>query len=195
MTSGDNAEGRASARPALKEKPNETLGTPSGTATTGAWTRGSASLRVRQHPIHLPPDEVPNRSIIIFVTVCTKNRRKILATSGAHEALLESWKSATAWLVGRYVILPDHVHLFCAPGGLEAPPLERWIQYWKSLFTKQFRLRSDTVWQRHHWDRQLRRGESYDEKWEYGQSNPVRHRCVTTADEWPYKGELNELRW
>jgi hypothetical protein len=51
------------------------------------------------------------------------------------------------------------------------------------------------VWQRHHWDRQLRRGESYSEKWDYVWNNPVRHKLATDAAEWPYQGELNELRW
>ena len=50
------------------------------------------------------------------------------------------------------------------------------MRYWKSLMTKTLKAEvSETVWQRHHWDRQLRRGESYDNKWEYVQSNPVRH--------------------
>jgi hypothetical protein len=36
---------------------------------------------------------------------------------------------------------------------------------------------------------------SYDEKWEYVRSNPVRHSYVTDPADWPYQGELNELRW
>ena len=30
------------------------------------------------------------------------------------------------------------------------------------------------IWQRHFWDTQLRRGESYDQKWDYVMQNPVR---------------------
>jgi REP-associated tyrosine transposase len=93
------------------------------------------------------------------------------------------------------VILPDHVHLFCAPNVIDAPPLERWMRYWKSLVTKSLGARSETVWQRHHWDRQLRRGESYDNKWEYVRSNPVRHGLIAEAGAWSYQGQLNELRW
>ena len=37
--------------------------------------------------------------------------------------------------------------------------------------------------------------ESYDDKWEYVRNNPVRHGYATKADDWPYQGELNELRW
>ena len=51
------------------------------------------------------------------------------------------------------------------------------------------------VWQREFWDRQLRRAESYDEKWEYVKNNPLRHGFVSRAEDWPYQGELNVLEW
>jgi len=161
---------------------------------------GRASARqyqdpYRRHPTHLPPLEFHNRSIIIFVTACTVGRRKILASDLAHEAILEVWRAASAWLVGRYVILPDHIHLFCAPNGLEAPSLERWMRFWKSIVTRSLGEKGGALWQRHHFDRQLRSGESYGDKWEYVRNNPVRHGYVANPDEWPYQGELNELRW
>jgi hypothetical protein len=52
-----------------------------------------------------------------------------------------------------------------------------------------------TLWQRHHWDRQLRSGETYGDKWEYVRSNPIRHGYIADADDWPYQRELNVLRW
>jgi REP element-mobilizing transposase RayT len=51
------------------------------------------------------------------------------------------------------------------------------------------------VWQRHFWDRQLRKSESYDQKWQYVIENPVRAGLVTKPEDWPYQGELNVLRW
>ena len=149
----------------------------------------------RKHPIHLAPVEFHNRSIIIFVTVCTAARRKILAMDPAHEVVRESWLAANTWLVGRYIVLTDHVHFFCAPKGLDAPSLECWIKYWKSLVTRNLGDPAGAVWQRHHWDRQLRSSESYGDKWEYVRSNQVRHGLIADADDWPYQGELNELRW
>jgi putative transposase len=160
---------------------------------------GRASARPdsldREHPIHLSPRELHNRSIIIFVTTCTAKRRQILASSSVHEVIVTAWGAASTWLVGCYVIMPDHIHLFCAPNGLEAPALERWMRYWKSIVTRRMREKSGDVWQRHHWDLQLRSGESYSDKWKYVRNNPVRHRYVGDADDWPYQGELNELRW
>ena len=160
---------------------------------------GRASARLgsvsRRHPAHLPPIEASNRPIIIFVSACTAKRRKILASQGAHEALLKAWSIATKWIVGRYVVMPDHLHFFCAPNEHEAPPLEHWIRYWKSIATRNLGEPGGTVWQRNHWDRQLRSGESYDDKWDHVRSNPVRHGLVTEAEAWPYQGVLNELRW
>jgi REP element-mobilizing transposase RayT len=149
----------------------------------------------RRHPVHLAPLEAHNRSIIVFVTACTAKRRQVLASASAHDAIVRAWFSASAWLVGRYVIMPDHIHLFCAPNSMEAPSLERWMRFWKSLATRSLGERSGAIWQRHHWDRQLRSGEAYDDKWEYVRSNPVRHGLVADPDDWPYQGELNILQW
>lgn len=146
----------------------------------------------RRHPIHLAPRELHHRGTILFVTACTKDRKPILATSAAHLALLDSWQRADRWLVGRYVIMPDHVHFFCAPTGDST--LEAWIKFWKSVFTRSQGLRGGDVWQRHHWDRQLRSNESYEEKWNYVRLNPVRHKLTTHPESWPYQGELNTLR-
>ncbi len=183
-----NSEGRASARPKLES----TLLPKNGTC-------GSTSLREesdgRKHPIHLTPFEAHNRPVIVFVTSSTVKRRNLIASPLSHQAILAAWTTAPTWLVGRYVILPDHLHLFCAPNGIDAPSLERWMRFWKSLTTRNMKEKAGTVWQRHHWDRQLRSGESYDDKWEYVRNNPVRHGYVADANDWPYQGELNELRW
>jgi len=133
--------------------------------------------------------------VIIYVTICSAKRRHILAFPSVHEAIVNAWSQASTWLVGRYVVLPDHVHFFCAPNGIDAPALERWMCYWKSRATIGIGKHKGEVWQRDHWDTQLRRGESYDEKWEYIRNNPVRHGYVNNADDWPFQGVLNELRW
>jgi len=57
-------------------------------------------------------------SPIYFVTTCTKNRCTILARDGAAQILIAEWRTARerqGWAVGRYVIMPDHVHFFCRP--------------------------------------------------------------------------------
>jgi putative transposase len=179
MNADSSSEGRASARPT------------NGTCRSTSLREGDG----RRHPIHLAPFEAHNRPIIVFVTCSSAKKAPILASSSTHQAILNGWVTASTWLVGRYVIMPNHLHFFCAPSGIDASSLEGWMRYWKSLVTRTLAKGSGEVWQRHHWDRQLRRGESYSEKWEYVRNNPVRHGYVTNADNWPYQGELNELRW
>jgi REP element-mobilizing transposase RayT len=150
----------------------------------------------RKRPAHMPPVERHNEPIIIFLTVCSKGRRPIFAFPDAVDAILRAWRQTTSWLVGRYVIMPDHIHLFCAPGVLHAESLKHWVQYWKSIASKNWpRATEQPIWQRDFWDRQLRRQESYSAKWQYVLANPVRAGLIASPEEWPFQGELNMLRW
>ena len=146
----------------------------------------------RHRPVHGVVMNAPD-PVIVFLTVCTKDRSPWLADAGVHNLLREVWLRATAWLVGRYVLMPDHFHLFAAPGEPELS-LERWVTYWKSQFTKRHRV-SAHRWHVDHWDRRLRRSDSYDSKWDYVVNNPVRHGLVDRPELWPFQGELFELRW
>ena len=119
---------------------------------------------MRKHPVH-GVLIVPNRPTIVFLTVCTKDRQLWLATPEVHDLLCSVWTDAAAWLVGKYIIMPDHIHLFAAPGQIEIP-FDNWVRYWKSQFSKRHRNPAHR-WQTDHWDRQLRASESYASKWEY----------------------------
>lgn len=148
----------------------------------------------RRRPVHGVHIDIGSPTIV-FLTVCTKGRERWLACREAHESLLAAWGEADSWRVGRYVLMPDHVHLFCAPVDLNFS-LEAWVRFWKSRFTKNFsRPGMECRWQSHHWDRRLRREESYAEKWAYVCENPVRAGLVKVTDEWPFQGELHYLRW
>lgn len=96
------------------------------------------------------------------------------------------------WQVGRYVLMPDHLHLFCAPNHFPAKPLTGWIAYWKRLATH---AQGEEIWQKNFWDTQLRGHESYAAKWEYVRENPVRAGLVSDANEWAFQGEVNVLYW
>ena len=92
--------------------------------------------------------------------------------------------------------MPDHIHLFCAPNTFPPQPLKDWIAFWRNHVTRAWPQRHETpIWQRDYWDRQLRRDESYAQKWEYVKNNPVRHGYVACAEDWPDQGELNILEW
>jgi len=137
-----------------------------------------------------------NTPIIIFLTICTKNRQRILANAQAHELLKSTWQKQPTWLVGRYIIMPDHIHLFCAPATLPPSPISPWVKFWKSSAARLWpQPKEGSPWQRHFWDTQLRRGENYAEKWRYVMENAVRAGLVKRAEDWPYQGELNVLQW
>ncbi len=149
----------------------------------------------RKHPAHPPPLDAGNRPVILFVTVCTDKRKPILANVETVAVILKAWRVADHWLVGRYVILPDHIHLFCAPGRHDHLPVQKWAAFWKSKVSNHWPdPKQHPIWQVDCWDTQLRRGENYSTKWEYVRNNPVRHGLVACAEEWPYQGELNIAR-
>src|ERR1700759_4773121 len=72
---------------------------------------------------------------IAFLTVCTFQRQRGLDNKELHTALVQVWSAADDWLVGQYVIMPDHLHLFCAPQ-TQTFSIEQWITYWKREFRK-----------------------------------------------------------
>jgi len=142
-------------------------------------------------------------SPIYFITMCTKDRRPVLARDEVTEILIEEWRAAHerhGWAVGRYVIMPDHVHFFCRPE-LDATKLSEFIGAWKSWTSRKIHAlvepRSATaataLWQREFFDHVLRSDESYREKWNYVFDNPVRAGLVSTTQEWKYAGEIETL--
>ena len=130
---------------------------------------------------------------VVFVTVCTKDRISWLACEEAHQHLIHVWKEARTWLVGHYVLMPDHLHLFAAPVDLQFT-IERWMAYWKSQFSKGHR-HLGWIWQAHGFHRRLRKDEDYTQKWHYVRENPMREGLVTDPAQWPYQGMMNVLRW
>jgi REP element-mobilizing transposase RayT len=144
----------------------------------------------RKYSAHPPVCERFNEPIIVFLTVCSKGRKPILAQADSVAVTLGAWQQAKTWTVGRYVVLPDHIHLFCAPAVFPTEPLMQWVRYWKSIASKKRpRPNEHPIWQRDFWDTQLRRSENYDSKWQYVVDNPVRVGLM------PFQGELNFLPW
>ncbi|MBI5091116.1 MAG: hypothetical protein HZB26_01590 [Candidatus Hydrogenedentes bacterium] len=132
-------------------------------------------------------------TVIVFDTVCTKCHATWLAHDYCHRLLLEVWNEARFWQVGRYVTMPDHIHLFAAPGDADYD-YDGWVKYWKRLFAIRHGRR-DWRFLRNQWHTRLRTGENYNQKWDYVRENPVRRGLVTNREEWPYQGEVNELNW
>jgi putative transposase len=108
---------------------------------------------------------------VYFITTCTFNRRLILASEKVAKILTEEWCSAHdrhGWAIGRYVIMPDHVHFFCS-AELAAKSLPVFMQAWKQWTSKRMARAlnfSGTVWQAEFFDHVLRSTESYSQKWD-----------------------------
>lgn len=108
---------------------------------------GSLALRYRL-AMHRQDDQVGRRKpasgvhiysgepTIVFVTACSEKRVPWIAQPVVHELLKKVWTQASAWLVGNYQFMPDHLHLFAAPRDLKIP-FNRWMSYWKRLFTQE----------------------------------------------------------
>jgi len=135
---------------------------------------------------------------IYFITTCTLDRRRILASKEVAGILTDEWRNARnhhGWAIGRYVIMPEHVHLFCK-AELDAKALPTFMQRWKEWSSKRMARElnlSGRVWQEEFFDHVLRSSESYSQKWDYVKENSVRAGLVKSLDEWPWQGEMESL--
>jgi hypothetical protein len=52
----------------------------------------------------------------IYITTCVHDRKAVLAQDEPAGILVEEWRGAHrrhGWAIGRYVVMPDHIHFFC----------------------------------------------------------------------------------
>jgi putative transposase len=148
---------------------------------------------VREYP-KLPPRLrwIFAHNPLFFVTFCTYERRKLLASDPVHAAFV-GFAEQAYWVhkiaVGRYVVMPDHVHLFVrGPDDFQLGP---WVGMLKQALAKHIALAGTSpILQRSFFDHVLRYDESYGDKWNYIRENPVRAGFVNNPDEWRYSGEI-----
>jgi putative transposase len=140
----------------------------------------------------------------VFLTVGTEKRERWLAQASVQCALHDIWlQTATAWLVSDYLLMPDHLHLFCAPRDLKFT-IERWMGFWKDQLAKNLKRQGGAAappyrtigkFQAGGFHHRLRAGESYAQKWQYVRENPVRAGSVKQPEDWPYCGRVHEIHW
>ncbi len=151
-----------------------------------------SSREARRHPAHgvyISPD----KPTIVYATICCEDRKPWLASDKHLDILLDIWNDTSHWVVGQYVLMPDHLHLFAAPQE-SAVEFDDWVKYFKSQFTQRNRQKH-FEWQTDHWDTRIRSAQHYEEKSIYMYNNPVRAGLVTNASDWKYRGVVHELRW
>jgi REP element-mobilizing transposase RayT len=124
----------------------------------------------------------------------------VLANESAAKVIQEQFKQAPrryGWRVGRYVVMPDHIHFFCGPGGERDPAslsvFVGGVKMWSARAILATTGRKPPLWQREFFDRLLRGDESYEGKWIYVRDNPVRAGLVAKAADWPFAGEIEAL--
>ena len=145
---------------------------------------------------------------LYFVTVCNADRKPFLANARVHEHFRKFGEAGLTRgvFVGKYVLMPDHLHLFVAFGEeYESGILERrrsqtgatedlvaavydrrlsllsqWMKSLKNSLSKTLRGMNVPAphWQKGFFDHVMRSPESYADKWRYVAENPVRKRLA-----------------
>ena len=137
------------------------------------------------------------RPPVYFVTICTIDRKMILNRPTIHSAFVHFCTTAIEHgiYVGRYVLMPDHIHLFVTSTG-EGLDLSTWVKSLKNTLSKTWRGEAVAAphWQKGFFDHLLRSADSYEEKCTYVAANPLRAGLVATAEDWPYRGSICDLQ-
>jgi REP element-mobilizing transposase RayT len=145
-------------------------------------------------------DRIFSRAPLYFVTFSTRDRQKIddlrrLAAVFRDYCTRAGGEQNVA--VGRYVIMPNHVHFFVR--GNPDFVLSSWVGGLKramsvagsnQVHATRLPIQRKSLWQPGFFDHVLRNDESYAQKWEYVRENPVRAGLVAEWHEWPYQGEI-----
>jgi REP element-mobilizing transposase RayT len=136
---------------------------------------------------------------LYFVTLCAAERRKIFNRNEVRDAFVNYCRRGLnrKITVGRYVLMPDHIHFF-VQGDLSFD-LGLWIRGLKRVVAaavtggrKQIDSASSqrSIWQRGFFDHIIRNAESYAQKWDYVRENPARAGLVKINEEWNFQGEI-----
>jgi putative transposase len=136
---------------------------------------------------------IKDQPTVVFLTVCAKDRGSWIGQESVHRMIVDIWSNATAWLVGEYLLMPDHLHLFCTPNS-DNFSIEQWLIYWKRGFSRK-KSNADWLWQRNAFHHRIRDQNQYKEKLEYVRQNPVRRGLVRAPEDWPHCGEINIIKW
>ncbi len=106
---------------------------------------GMESKKARTHLKRLT--RVLPENPMYFITCCCKQRVPILDDSVAHEILFDEWSNSRerhGWHIGKYVIMPDHVHFLASPSP-DAKSLSKFMQAWKQWTSKRMAFRFPMV--------------------------------------------------
>ncbi|MBP7142414.1 MAG: transposase [Opitutaceae bacterium] len=133
-----------------------------------------------------------------FVTLCTHQRKPILAFPDTHALIDAAFRDVKGWWISQYLIMPDHIHFVCHPrgpymdGSRDTVPkqLSQIITFVKARISSRWpRPAEQPIWQRDFWDTEIRSERHHQSRWNYIRGNPVRKGLVKEPEDWPYLGE------
>ena len=130
-----------------------------------------------------------------FITLVTEERIPILLNEYIHEIFKREWEASAKlryWHVGRFVIMPDHLHFICWQSN-GSVSLGKFLQYWKQFTTKEIKKlypEYSKIWQDNLHDRLIRDADEFDGFELYMKDNPIKAGLVSDYDVWPYEGQI-----
>lgn len=137
-------------------------------------------------PPRLSEIQLPwEKSIIYFVTLCVKDRHKVLANAAVFDAAKSVIQQLRRWQVLAAVFMPDHAHFIVSPTEDRELSVGDFAAGFKRLLRKSIPSQP-WEWQRGCFDRLLRSDGNVEDKWIYVQDNPVRAGPVQRAEDWPF---------
>ena len=144
-------------------------------------TRGHRQLRKGRQSIS---------GFYYYLTVCTVNKKLLLANAEASDIIFKScdWLEANErleWFC--VVVMPDHIHAVIQLGSKQTLP--RLMQSFKSFTAKEINARlgrRGSLWQATYYEHGIRRDESLKAIIRYCYQNPVRRGLVKVAKDYPY---------
>src|SRR4030095_11994047 len=121
------------------------------------------------------------KSVIYFVTMCVKDRRRVFANPDIFDAIKKRSHNCRSGVLAD-VVMPDHAHWVVLPVQNRDLSVGDFSHGFKRLLRKS--LGSQLwEWQRRCFDLLLRSEENLWSKWIYVKDNPVRHGLVQKADD------------
>ena len=131
-----------------------------------------------------------------FITICTKEKEKlfgeiieaddsciqtIMKLNEIGKVACECWENINNIYqdvrTDAFCIMPNHIHgiVVIHEGGQGRPPLQKIIQGYKSVTTRQcFKYGIKNLWQRNYYDRIIRNRREYLKIYEYIEMNPLK---------------------
>ena len=118
-----------------------------------------------------------------FVTICTKDRKKILSQvvgDDAHIVPKPYGEVAEKYIrnvpeIEKYILMPDHIHMIIRLDGgsmWASTPTNKIASIVRSIKTLTTKEIGESIFQRSYYDHVIRNQRDYDEIWQYIDNNP-----------------------